>query len=247
MNGQTGKEYRSPTAHDIDAATVNQERLATLYSDIPFGMPDEPTPKAGAGAARAFSVDGYGLDSWDKLFTRRQLLALGTFAREIPRVTTDMDSYPSEWREALTAYLACAFSKLSDYSSALCSWHNGRETLGHTFARFALPMVWDYCEVNPLSATTGGFEGMLDWVARYVDHALPAASETPSVEVETRSAMAEQPTRLDVICTDPPYYDAIPVFGPDGLLSGLAAPRPPRPLARDGRGVREALGPEMGV
>ena len=49
-------------------------------------------------------------------------------------------------------------------------------TLGHTFARFALPMVWDFCEVNPLSATTGGFRGMSDWVARYVDHALHAVA-----------------------------------------------------------------------
>ena len=64
---------------------------------------------------------------------------------------------PDVWREALAAYLACAVSKLADYGSTICSWHNGRETLGHTFARFALPMVWDYCEVNPLAETTGGF------------------------------------------------------------------------------------------
>ena len=207
VNGQTGKEYRSPTQRDIDAATVGQEQLAALYSDLPFGVPNDPTADEDALGMR---VARYGFDSWDKLFTRRQLLALGTFVREIPRVATDMAGYPSEWQEALTAYLACAFSKLSDYSSGVCSWDTSRETLRQTFARFALPMVWDYCEVNPLSATTGGFKGMLGWVTRYVDHALTAASETPSVEVETRSAMASQPAGLDLICTDPPYYDAIP-------------------------------------
>ena len=115
-----------------------------------------------------------------------------------------------EWREALTAYLACILSKLTDYSSAFCSWHNGRETLGHTFARFALPIVWDFCEVSPLSETTGGFRGMSDWVARYVDHALAAAASTPRPDVATRSAIARQPDQLDLVCTDPPYYDAIP-------------------------------------
>ena len=192
VDGQTGKEYRPPTERDIEAASVSQNELEALYSDVPFGKPDEPTPKAGAGASRAFSVDGYGLDSWDKLFTRRQLLSLGTFVREIRSVATDMDGYPDEWREALTAYLACAFSKLTDYSSAVCSWDKTRETLGHTFVRFALPIVWDYCEVNPLSATTGGFRGMLDWVARYAHHALSAGSHASSVEVETRSAIAAQ-------------------------------------------------------
>ena len=186
---------------------MSQIELDALYSEVPFGTPDEPTAREEALGMR---VARYGFDSWDKLFTRRQLLALGMFVREIRARTTDVDGYPSEWPEALTAYLACAFSKLTDYSSAVCSWDNSRETLRQTFARFALPMVWDYCEVNPLSATTGGFKGMLDWVARCVDHVLPAGSQAPSVEVETRSAVAAQPSGLDMICTDPPYYDAIP-------------------------------------
>ena len=71
-------------------------------------------------------------------------------------------------------------------------------------------MVWDYCEVNPLSETTGGFKGMSDWVARYLDHALRAVDDAPSPQVVTRSAITAQPANLDLICTDPPYYDAIP-------------------------------------
>ena len=210
VDGQTGKEYRAPTEHDIEAARVGRAELAALYAEVPFGMPREPTPKAGVGASRAFSVDGYGFDSWRKLFTDRQLLALGTFVREVRAVREEMEGYSEEWREALVAYLACILSKLTDYSSAVCSWHNGRETLGHTFVRFALPMVWDFCEVNPLSASTGGFRGMSDWVARVVDQALPTTAAAPPPEVATRSAIATQPSGLDLICTDPPYYDAIP-------------------------------------
>ena len=207
--GQTGKDYRTPTEHDIRAASIGRDDLAALYAEVPFGMPGEPTPKAGVGASRAFSVDGYGFDSWNKLFTDRQLLALGTFVRE-RAVRGEMDGYADEWREALTAYLACILSKLTDYSSAICSWHNSGEKLRQTFARFALPMVWDFCEVNPLSDTTGGFRGMADWTARVVDHALRATTAAPPPEVATRSAIARQPEGLDLICTDPPYYDAIP-------------------------------------
>ena len=210
IDGQAGKEYRIPTERDLDAAKVGSDDLEALFADMPFGLPNEPTPKAGKGASRAFSVDGYGFDSWDKLFTDRQLLALGTFVHEIRAAPDEMRDYPPEWREALTAYLACTLSKLTDYSSAICSWHNSGEKLGHTFARFALPMVWDFCEVNPLSATTGGFRGMADWVARYVDHALRAVAATSSSDVATRSALAHQPGNLDLVCTDPPYYDAIP-------------------------------------
>ena len=212
IDGQKGKDYRLPTEHDLAAAEVGADEIEALDEAIPYGLPDEPTPKAGIGASRAFSVDGYGLDTWGKLFTDRQFLALGTILREIRAVRAEIaeHSYPAAWQEALTAYLVCTLSKLADYSSAICSWHNSGEKLSHTYARFALPMVWDYCEVNPLSGTTGGFMAMLDWVARYLDRTLIAISDSPAAHLAVRSAMAPQPGSLDLVCTDPPYYDAIP-------------------------------------
>ena len=83
VDRQDGKEYRLPTEVEVAAARVSDGEPDHLYAGIPFGLLDEPPPKAGIGAARAFSVDGYGLDAWRKLFTNRQLLALGTFVREI--------------------------------------------------------------------------------------------------------------------------------------------------------------------
>ena len=212
IDGQKGKEYRLPTEHDLAGAEVHAREVARVDAMIPFGLPDEPTPKAGIGASRAFSVDGYGLNTWGKLFTDRQLLALGTFLCEIRSVRKEIaeHGYSAEWREALTVYLSCTLSKLADYSSGNCTWSNSRETIRCTFARFALPMVWDYCEVNPLSETTGGFKAMLDWVGRYLDHALAAVATSPAPDIGARSALAPQPGSIDLVCTDPPYYDAIP-------------------------------------
>ena len=209
MDGQRGKEYRLPTPDDLAAAEVGAHEIEELYEAIPFGPPDEPMPAetpSGCGFA------GYGFDTWGTLFTDRQLLALGTVVREIRAVGAEIaeHGYPEEWREGLVAYLACTLSKLADYSSAICSWHNSGEKVRATYARFALPMVWDYCEVNTLSETTGGFTAMLGWVARYLDHALVAISRGPAPHIAARSALAPQPGNLDVICTDPPYYDAIP-------------------------------------
>ena len=215
VDGQQGKEYRLPTEAEIEAARVGNEELVELYADVPFGLPTESTPKAGGGAARAFSVDGYGFDTWRSIFTDRQLLALGVFVREIRRcfeedMAGSVNDYPQEWREALVGYLACTLSKLTDYSSAVCSWDNGRETLRNTFARFALPIVWDYCEVNTLSDTSGGFAGMAGWVARALEHAIAATAAAPVPAVHSRSAIDMRVDGVDVVCTDPPYYDAIP-------------------------------------
>ena len=205
--GQQGKEYRLPTEAEIDAAVVNEEELQALYGEIPFGLPDEPTPSEKALGMR---IPRYGFDTWRKLFTSRQLLGLGMFVRAIRGAPAQMNDYPEEWREAMAAHLACILSKLSDYSSSVCSWHNSGEKLRNTFARFALPMVWDYCEVNPLSDTSGGFAAMMDWVARYTDHALGALAAASAPEVRAQSAIALRDDGADLICTDPPYYDAIP-------------------------------------
>ena len=152
----------------------------------------------------------YGFGSWRKLFADRQLLALGVLAGETRKIKDDLDQYSSDWQEAIIAYLASVVSKLADYSSAVCSWHNGRETIRATFARFALPMVWDFCEANPLSESTGGYLGMLDWSRRALTHALTAVRNAPTPAVSAVSAIEVATGDVDVICTDPPYYDAIP-------------------------------------
>ena len=209
VNGQRGKEYRLPTEAEVAASRVTEEELETLYADIPFGLPTEPTPKAGIGASRAFSVDGYGFDTWRKLFTNRQLLAIGTLIRQIRQCADEMGDYRRVWREALWMSLAGALSKFTDYSSSICVWHNSGEKLGHTYARFALPIMWDYCEVSPVSEKTGGFIASAEWVAR-VQERLAGTGGVRAPSVQMRSAAEAIPGQFDLICTDPPYYDAIP-------------------------------------
>ena len=211
VDGQQGKEYRAPNQEELDAANVGEELLDSLYENVPFGLPEEPTPKAGMGASRAFSVDGYGFDTWRKLFTNRQLLALGALVQEIRRCSEEMaDHYPPEWREALTAFLSLTISRIADRGSSLATWTNNPEKIRSTFARFALPMVWDFAESCPLADTTGGFGPSVEWIARVAEHLDDATAGAPMPQVLRQSAMEPLPGPFDVICTDPPYYDAIP-------------------------------------
>ncbi len=217
VDGRNGKEYRLPTDHERAVAEVTEEQLRAVYAETPFGLPEEEisADRPSPNSRGASGLPRYGFDTWRDLFTGRQLLLFAKLIAEIPGCAKGFSDCPEAWREAIVAYVALAFSKLTDYSSAGCSWDNGRETLRQTFARYALPMVWDYCEVNPLADTTGGFLPAVEWVARAVGHLddIGAGPNEPGIlrDIHRRSATQPYEQRdLDLICTDPPYYDAIP-------------------------------------
>ena len=304
VDGQAGKEYRLPTELEVEAARVTEQELQALYREIPFGLPDEPVSpdRPSPNSRGASGLPRYGFDMWRQLFTNRQLLALGTFVREIRRCAelmseaaplghdsgaselspprnpgSDADrlaamdtdrpvmkdsafpgyppprsdrigprarrsgsmtsayaelgkarpstslryaqdergqlfrvSYTEEWREALVAYLAPTINRLADRGSALATWTNDPEKIRSTFARFALPMVWDFAESCPLEDTSGGFIQAVEWIARVVEHVQTATADAPAPSVLRSSATDLQSGSFDLICTDPPYYDAIP-------------------------------------
>ena len=212
VEGQTGKEYRLPTPVELDAARVGRAEIDALYAEIPFGLPDESivAERPSPNSRGASGLPRYGFDTWRTLFTDRQLLALGTFVRAIRGCSAEMRDYPDDWREAIVAWLAPSISRLADRCCALATWQNDSDKIGHAFARFALPMVWDFAESCPLADTTGGFIQAVEWIARVVEHTAAATAAAPPPRVELRSATEARTDRFDLVCTDPPYYDAIP-------------------------------------
>ena len=211
VDGPKGKEYRLPTDHERAATEVTEEQLQALYADIPFGLPEEQTPKAGAGASRAFSVDGYGIDTWRKLFTNRQLATQRALIKAIAEARLEIDEiHDPGVADAIVSFLASIMDRQADYGSTGCIWVNSNEHMGHQFSRFALPIVWDIAEVCPFTTASGGLMSAYDWVTRVVDHLRTATSDAPAPSVELESALGEPNGLYDAIITDPPYYDAIP-------------------------------------
>jgi len=209
-----GKEYRLPTHLELESAKAAESALTSQYAEIPFGLPSDSTPKGGTGASRAFSVDGYGLDSWQKLYTRRQLVAFASFIlaqKRMQKKATEYN-YSGDMREALVAYLACAFDRMLDFNSELVSWITSVEAIGHTFVRYALPITWDYSEAATINYVRGGWQMSLEAVAEALDTISTAANPVAEVpHVKQGSAIdSSEHDGFDVVVTDPPYYDAIP-------------------------------------
>jgi len=177
--------------------------------------------------APSFRVQAYGMTQWADLFTNRQLLALTTFsdliaaARERvlsdalaagPSSTTRLEgggSGADAYADAVSIYLGLGISKASDYSNALCAWRSDtkNEGVGHLFSRQAIPMIWDYCEANPMSRSSGNLRDQFVWIAKVLE-ALPSRSRATVTQADAAS-LPHLRTPEALICTDPPYYDNI--------------------------------------
>jgi putative DNA methylase len=111
------------------------------------------------------------------LFTPRQLVALTTFsdlvseAREKIKADAVAAGIPDDdlplndggigataYADAVATYLAFAVDKGANIWSSLCSWMNDRGAMRETFARQAIPMIWDFAEANPFCNSGGNFE-----------------------------------------------------------------------------------------
>ena len=141
------------------------------------------------------------------------------------------------YAEAVSLYLALAVSKIANLGSSITSWMSDRGAFRETFARQAIPMMWDYAEANPFARVGGSLETVLAKGAMVID-ALPAKGHGHSAQ---RDAASQTTRSLAVVSTDPPYYDNIgyadlsdffyvwlrrsmrPVFG--DLFATLAVPK----------------------
>jgi len=211
--GDRGRVYLPPTP---EMEGVACEAKPEWKPELP--MPENP---------RWFSPPLYGLKTYGDLFTLRQLVALTTFSDLVQearnRVQRDAlaaglpdDAQPlteggagaQAYAEAVGVYLGFVVSSLSDRMTTICTWDAGGPTWGtktrSTFARQAIPMSWDFAEVNPLSTQSGSIENSLDYTAKGVVCAGTARGSAVQADAGVQAMSMDR-----VISTDPPYYDNI--------------------------------------
>lgn len=211
-DGPRTKCYRLPTAAELGCSVVSESVVHDAYQDVPFGVPDEPTPAGGgSGAGRAFSVQSYGLMRWRDLFLSRQLMALGRLiaATRAAHASCASAGYPGEWTEALACYLACGVDRFVDFANVNTQWKVDADTINHALVRYAIQFTWDFAEGNPLGESAGAYSLCINRIASGLAtlQQLPPDLVPPIVKCES----AKQPKDgVDLVFTDPPYYDAIP-------------------------------------
>lgn len=200
VDGQTGKEYRVPSELERDRAETAVRQVETIYGEIPFGVPHE---KIVEDAKRNTWCVQYGIDEFGKLFTGRQLATLGTIAKWVRAVDV------AEWREPVIGNLSLSFDRLVSFCCRNVRYKLDAEAVVDAFARFAIPVLWDFAEAVPIGESAGAFKLCYERIASALAVLLEAAIPGVPQALQRTAKTSDVSTDFDVVATDPPYYDAI--------------------------------------
>jgi putative DNA methylase len=210
-DGDPGRLYLPPT----------EEQEYSAYQATPDWIPEGEIATRMTGG----NCTPYGLTSWGDLFTQRQLVALNTFSElasevcekaqidsEIANLAKDSIGLESDgtgaqaYAEAIAVYLSCAVNRTVNSVCSLVKWNSARSQSNVVFSRQALPMLWDYADVNPLAGAAGDISISADGVAK----ALASTDGIRAVGFSVQADAARQHISDDkIVSTDPPYYDNI--------------------------------------
>jgi DNA protecting protein DprA len=205
---KNGTQYNLPTKLDLNAAKQASARLAQLKQSVTLCghsfTPEEATP-TNQSHRSVGSLWIYGMRQWRDIYTDRQLVVLGTLCQKLSEAANK--GMPPQAH----SLLALCVGKIADYFSSLCLWRTARTCVAHTFGRQALPIVWDFGEMNPFAGSAGDWSEAVNYVLLFVDainRGLPEPQNTTSEQADaTHHPLPSDSAEL--FATDPPYYDAV--------------------------------------
>lgn len=208
--GKSGKTYRAAIKSDCDVLEISQKALSSSEnaSSTLTTMPNEPMQ----GWKREIRPPLYGIQKWGEIYNARQGLSISVFSKNSKIVNEEMITHHEKgYIDSVVTYLGLSVSRLADYNNSLCTWRPqaDQEKVNHVFSRQALPMTWDYAEICPMTKGAGDWQSSIEQIAKAVEHAALASCISATVKRGTATNSPLEDEYIDMVITDPPYYDAI--------------------------------------
>ncbi|ARS54577.1 hypothetical protein B9G99_12330 [Kushneria konosiri] len=209
--------FRAPIQADQDALKAAGRELEERRLDFEMKglVPNEQIP-AGSKTSEPMR---YGMNSWEDMFTPRQLLGHLTVMEALhdakPQILAELGE---ERGRAVITYLQFAIDKVVDYNSKQTRWHFSRGVLVGTFGRHDFSLKWTFGETVYAGSSSGFRWGMLQILDAYKgiellvrERAKEGLTDKDFWQLKgSATNMAEvEASSVDAVVMDPPYYDNV--------------------------------------
>ena len=209
VEDKDGKGYRPIEAIDLNAFSEAEKfEVERPQEKIYDGIVGIPSSSIISPALY------YGMPKWGDLFNHRQLVAMQSFVGCLHEAIEKMriEILDAEYRDALAIYLGLWLDRIASFIASVCRWAAGSEIIKTPFGGQAIPMIWDYPEVNPFADSSGSASTQLRYMLKVIEHERFPKGISFEVTRTLLGNAAKLPldsATSDCIVTDPPYDDAI--------------------------------------
>ena len=227
-------KFRNPCNTDIDgydkAIKAHQELF--FNQDTQYLIPQE----ACSDNPQYMMAYRYGLITWDKYFNPRQLLTLVTYVKIIEETKYKLQmQYEPQKVEVICTYLSLIFDRCVDKNSRLTNYNAPYRKIERATFTHSLNLMWNYPELNGAitcwsfcaKSVSVNYEKICEYLGFKLDSLFASDSKTKgnfscnsnlstrysNVQIDTLSADSLdhiQDCTVDIVVTDPPYYDTLP-------------------------------------
>lgn len=211
-----GRVFRPPSAADEKAVLVAEQEVREqwgrwLVNDL---LPIEEVPPG----SKTDEPRRMGLTTWHELYAPRQLVTMVTAIEVLHEVVAEAETeIGSNASRSLALNLAFAVDRCADYNSRLSSWHSSRMMMRNSFDRHDLSFKWSFAEfdatamlpwaVNNATVNFRNVAGILRPDEGMFGNGTGVADT--SVLLGSATDMDLVDGSVDIVVTDPPYYDNV--------------------------------------
>ena len=215
-------KFESATEEDNNKLEKASEKIKQVWGDP--NIPTEELWNYTASGGGALSIWIWGFDKFYKLFNPRQLLTLTKLVKLIRETGKKLEEEKIEekwnkedmfkYAEAVTTYLAIAICKFVYLNSIVNRWDGTWLKIGESMSERGISMNWNWIDAKPDNDFIGSWIKSLNAVLRglsYLVSAVFTSSNKLKILPDDATTLGKlSGERVDVIVTDPPYYDDVP-------------------------------------
>jgi adenine-specific DNA methylase len=211
------KQFADKTTKEILAAVIEDSKSGKIFRK-PFDYEIEVLQKIGKlerpnelmpqNDSQNLKIPFWGYKSFGEMFSDRQMAVMLSLVSNLDNIDIE-NNLDEEYTKAISTYLAMLIDRVAMRYTTFNTWHIQQDTVEKIMGKQAIPMVFDYPEMNPFTQYTSSAINQLDQILDYIRNESANFNIANCQNAASGDKSQFDSKFLNAVITDPPYYDAI--------------------------------------